>query len=238
MTDTYLHWKAWHASEFGRAASTDTSYFDHELAKSGIRSVRGLTVGELGFGNGGFAQWVRQAGGYWTGREANPELSRRAADAGFSVLNPDERFSDRGRQNAFDLIVAFDVVEHLELGDVRGFLVDAWAALKPGGRLIFRIPSGDSPFSGAIYNGDITHRSFFGSSAIRRLALEAKLEVVQIRSPVLPAADLGPIHSLRRLAAGAVQAVAFAFIRNILMGNSGAVVSPNMVVVLCRRADA
>src|SRR6266508_495482 len=217
MTDCYARWKDWHDTDFGRFELVDALYFALELRASGISSVVGLRIAELGYGNGAFAGWVRKAGGHWIGREANPELQKRALEAGFDVIASEADFSSVCGPERLDLFVAFDVVEHFELDAIRSFFMDANEALRPGGLLLLRLPSGDSPFSGAIYRGDITHRTLLGSSAARQLALEAGLETCQIRSPVLPVYGLGPVRAVRRLAVRVAQMLAFLFIRKVLM---------------------
>jgi SAM-dependent methyltransferase len=234
MTDAYLEWKAWRHEDFGHFDAEAAVYYRQELHASGVSSVRGLTVGELGYGNGAFAGWVRAAGGLWAGREEIPELQQRAADAGFEVIASDVDFSHLRGRGRLDVVVAFDVVEHLEIGAIRCFLQETRDALRPGGLVLLRLPSGDSPFSDAIYRGDLTHRTVLGSSAMRQLAEEVGLDVKQIRSPVLPVTGLGMLRGLRRTCVLLVQFIVFWFVRTALMSNSGAVVSPNMFVVFRR----
>lgn len=236
MTDPYVEWKGWYGADFGDFGAEDALYYAKELHASGITSVRGLRVGELGYGNGAFAGWVRNAGGHWVGREGIPELHQRAKDAGFNVIASEADFSSVCGPEKLDLIVAFDVVEHLELNVIRSFLIEAKDALRPGGLLLLRVPSGDSPFSGAIYRGDLTHRTLLGSSAVGQLAVEAGLETCQIRSPVLPVWGLGPVRALRRIAVRLMQILVFLFVRYVLMANASAVVSANMVVVLRKKS--
>ena len=232
MIDRYLDWKAWDGVDFGRFSQEDAIYFTHELRNSGFDSLVGLRIGELGFGNGCFGGWVHKAGGKWVGREAISELQQRAKNAGFDVVSADETFSDVYGAASFDLIVALDVIEHLKIENIRIFLAECKEALKPGGVLIFRVPSGDSPFSGAIYYGDLTHRTLLGSSAVRQIAVESGLNVVKICSPVLPVRGMGLFRGSRRLAVWLVQIIVFPVIRSFLMGNGSAVISPNMIVVL------
>jgi SAM-dependent methyltransferase len=234
MLDGYVAWKRWRDADFGLVGREESVYFERELHASGIRALTGLRVGELGYGNGAFAGWVRAAGGRWIGRETIPELQTRALEAGFATIPPGAEFSTAWGDGSLDLIVAFDVVEHLDLCAIRAFLRESYAALKPGGLVLLRIPSGDSPFSSAIYRGDVTHRTLLGSSALRQLAREAGLDVRQIRSPVLPMVGYGAGRVVRRTVVRMLQSMAFAFIRHILMANDGAVLSPNMIVVLTR----
>jgi SAM-dependent methyltransferase len=232
MTDSYVGWKGWQGCDFGRFETEDSLYYALELQASGITTVHGLSVGELGYGNGTFAGWVRKSGGQWVGRETIPELQQRAVQAGFHVIGADSSFSNACGPARLDLIVAFDVIEHLELNAIRSFLGDAQEALKPGGLLLVRVPSGDSPFSSLIYHADLTHRTLLGSSAARQLAVEAGLQACQIRAPVLPVRGLGPVRAMRRFAVRLMQTMAFGFVRNVLMGDSSAVLSPNMILVL------
>lgn len=232
MTDCYVKWKGWRVSDFGDFDIEDAVYYAEELRACGVASVRGLKVGELGYGNGTFAGWVRIAGGYWVGREANLALEQRAKQAGFNVIASDADFSAACGPGKLDLIVAFDVIEHLELDAIRSFFNEAKEALGHGGVMLVRLPSGDSPFSGAIYRGDLTHRTLLGSGAVRQLATEAGLEVCQVRSPVLPVCGLGPVRGARRMAVRLIQQLAFWFVRRFLMGHGSAVVSPNMILVM------
>jgi SAM-dependent methyltransferase len=232
MTDSYADWKGWRGADFGRFGREDAYYYAQELRASDVASVLGLRVAELGYGNGTFAGWVRRAGGHWVGREAIPELQARATEAGFDVIASKADFSSAFGPGMLDLIVAFDVIEHLELDAIRSFLAEAKEALTPGGLLLVRVASGDSPFSGAVYRGDLTHRTLLGSGAARQLAMDAGLEVCQVRSPVLPVWGLGLVRATRRMAVRLTQTLVFSVVRHVLMGNASAVVSPNMIVVL------
>jgi SAM-dependent methyltransferase len=236
--DSYSRWKDWPAADFGQVNTEESLYFERELQATGIENPAGLRVGEIGYGNGAFAGWARHAGAYWIGRETSQVLQVRAVEAGFDILTPDSSLSEAWGVSALDLIVAFDVVEHMNLCDIRSFLEEAKAALKPGGVLLLRIPSGDSPFVSAIYWGDVTHCTLLGSSAVRQLACELDLEVRQIRSPVLPMTGLSKTRLIRRAAVRFAQWMTFSFIRTALMGNGSAILSPNMIVVLSRKSPA
>jgi SAM-dependent methyltransferase len=230
----YIRWKQWDAADFGKTSPEESHYFAHELRLSGVKAIDGLRVAELGFGNGAFAGWARRAGGIWIGIEAIPDLVKRAKQAGFQAIASDHDISGVAEHGTLDLIVAFDVLEHLTLDAIKLFLTGAKGGLRPGGLVILRVPSGDSPFVSQIYCGDITHQTLLGSSAVRQLAGAAGLEVSQIRGPVLSISGYGIVRVVRRSVVGLLRLLTFAFIRSILMGNRGAVVTPNMVVVLRR----
>jgi|SRR5579859_8170238 len=60
------------------------------------------------------------------------------------------------QDEAFELLVALDVMEHLKL-DVQAWLDEAWRILRPGGQFYMRLPAHDNPVS---YR-DPTHYRFF-----------------------------------------------------------------------------
>lgn len=232
MTHSYVSWKQWHGHDFGYYSHETALYFELELRQCGLGKIDGLKVGELGFGNGAFAGWVRDQKGNWIGREAIQVLSDRAAAKGFVTVGPHTTFAGTLGSSALDAIVAFDVLEHLGIDQIKNFLNDAWIALNPGGILIARLPSGDSPFVGQIFHGDLTHRTLLGSSAVKQLAGETGFEVLQQRAPAFPLMGFGLNRKLRRLIVYGLQTMVAWCVRSIIMGNSQAVISPNMLVVL------
>lgn len=56
----------------------------------------------------------------------------------------------------FDRVIALDVMEHLTI-DVQTWLDECWRILKPGGELVLRVPSWNSPVGWR----DPTHRRLF-----------------------------------------------------------------------------
>lgn len=96
-------------------------------------------------------------------------------------------------KNSFDLITGLDIIEHLDKSESLRFLDAAYAALKPGARLILQTPNGDSPFSGTIRYGDFTHEVCFTPDSLSRLMKLAGFVDVEARG-------LGPLRWGRSLA--------------------------------------
>jgi hypothetical protein len=84
-----------------------------------------VRVIELGFGNGAFAASASAAGARYLGAEAIPDLVQIGRDAGFDVALQARRRRRLADSTAADLVVAFDVCEHLE----PGVLSDSYACL-------------------------------------------------------------------------------------------------------------
>ena len=115
---TYINWKAWDKSKFANFTKLDALYFSAELSSSGILPNSNLSILEIGFGNGTFAGWCKAIGMDYVGTEINTELVQRAREQGFSAITASSDLSDIGYQQAFDVIFAFDVLEHLSIDDI------------------------------------------------------------------------------------------------------------------------
>lgn len=69
----------------------------------------------------------------------------------------------------FDLITAFDIIEHFDKDEVFLFLDGLYGALRPGGRVIFQTPNADSPWSGTLRYGDFTHELIFSPGCLAKV---------------------------------------------------------------------
>jgi len=230
--EAYEDWKRWSGDSFGAFTQSDAVYYRAEIARAGLDVAPGLRILEIGFGNGRFAGWAKSSGMIYVGSELNPRLVSRANDANFRAFGSDlEVFVELG-PDSIDLAVAFDVLEHLVLDQLEGTLVSVRKVLRPGGRLLARVPSGDSPFGRAILNGDVTHRMALGSSAVHQLAASHGFEVVTIGSPSLPMRGVGVRHAVRRSLLRVVRRVIGATIDTVFHEGRPRVITPNLVFVL------
>jgi SAM-dependent methyltransferase len=228
----YREWKGWSAASFGTYNQEQAAYYEAELARTGLDGKARLDVLEIGFGNGSFAGWAQSKGFHYVGSERIPELVSCAASVGiraYPKLN--EMFEQLGAES-LDLVVAFDVLEHLELNELELLLQSIHAALRGNGCVLARVPSGDSPFGRATYHGDLTHRLALGSSAVRQLALRHGFHVHDIGSPSLPLRSLGVRRALRRVLLLLAQHLVARLVSMVFHNNQPLVITSNMVFVL------
>lgn len=159
--EQYLNWKGWAAEKFGAPLRPrDRRYYDVELKRTGLPMEKPLDVLEIGFGNGGFLYYAQNRGWHVVGTETNRYLVDVATQNRFEAVCTENlsTFAD----GSFDLIVAFDVIEHIPSTSIVGFLQEARRVLRKGGVLLARFPNGDSPFGLVSQHGDITHVSVIG----------------------------------------------------------------------------
>jgi SAM-dependent methyltransferase len=99
---------------------------------------------EIGCGRGSFLEKVAGCYDAW-GTEINAEALRICGQKGLNAA--DKSVKELGRN--FDVIVSFEVLEHLP--DPRSFLCEVNQALTPGGTLIFAVPNPEG------YLGQLDH---------------------------------------------------------------------------------
>ena len=79
----------------------------------------------------------------------------------------------------FDLIVLFDVLEHLSLSEIVASFKIFSHLLTPSGKVLARFPNGGSPFGRLHQYGDATHQTVLTGSLIHQIALTAGMELIQ-----------------------------------------------------------
>ncbi len=228
----YRTWKHWDAERFGQVGPVDSRYFEAEFAAAGIDLDKQVSLLEIGFGNAELAAWARARDWRYSGTELDKELVQRARAVGLDAHPADTPLAEIAPGTELDLVVAFDVLEHLSADEIIGLLGSIRTRLKPTGRLLARFPSGDSPFSRAIQHGDFTHKTTIGSGIVEQLALRTGFRVLQIRHPVFPLTGLGLRRLLRRLPITISRALVRRLCRLIYFDNRPRVVDPNMIIVL------
>ena len=232
----YEDWKQWEKDSFGKCDAVTAVYFAAELARGGIKNCEGRRFFELGFGNGAFAGYVRDRGGEYVGSEVNAGLVERAVNSGIKAFEGGVTQALREIGPAsFDVFVAFDVLEHLDVTAIQSLVADVKLLLKPGGIFLARVPSGDSPFGRAIFHGDLTHLTALGSSAVRQLAAQSGFDVIEIGSPKLPLRGVGFRRALRRAAIVFAQKIIGSLINLIYHEGQPRVITPNLVFVLRKK---
>lgn len=235
----YADWKKWSTDSFFSVSPIESAYFDAEFSRLATPVEAGKDVLEIGFGNGSFAAWSANKGLNYVGSELLPALVSRAVSVGLRAYSGDAEamFTDLG-VSSIDIAVAFDVFEHLELHELEAMLQLIYKGLRPGGVLLARVPSGDSPFGRVIFHGDITHRLALGSSAVRQLADRHGFEVEDIGEPRLPIKGVGIRRALRRMLVLAARKLMNGVINVVYHDGKSAVMTGNLVFVFKKPAQA
>jgi SAM-dependent methyltransferase len=128
---------------------------------------------DLGCGNGALLHFCRAAGyGDLEGVDASAEQVAAARERGVDCVVQGDVFAylRSARDETYDVVVAFDVLEHFTRSEAIDFLREIKRATKPGGRVIVHVPNGESPFVGAVLHGDFTHELAFTRKSLAQLS--------------------------------------------------------------------
>ncbi|MES2546343.1 MAG: class I SAM-dependent methyltransferase [Pseudomonadota bacterium] len=182
--EDYLSWKDWGSSSFGKLSAMDCKYFSCEIDRAKRSFDANSTVLEIGFGNGSFLQFAKTKGWEISGTELNENLVKIAAENQFNVFHTENLTAFEN--TSYDLVVAFDVLEHIPQDKILLFLSEIKRILKPNGCFIARFPNGDSPFGLSHQNGDVTHVTFIGSGKIKYFVSKLDVELVTVGGEARP----------------------------------------------------
>ena len=187
----YAAWKAWD----GAFAPTDRElrYFAAEFREIPLRGSRVL---EIGFGNGGFLAFARGEGADVAGIEINAAMCEAARRHGFEAFDvPLAELVARGER--YDLVVAFDVLEHWDTNELVENFRAIHALLNEGGSFVSRFPNGQSPFGRVYQHGDFSHQSTLSTYKIEYLAALTGFGIARIDNVRRVPSRPGPLASLR-----------------------------------------
>lgn len=127
-----------------------------------------------------------------------------------------------------DMIVAFDVIEHLSKNELIAFVKEILRVLRPDGRWMLHTPNAESPFFGRVRYGDYTHELAFTQESIRQLLTILGFSRVAVYE------DRPSVHGF----ASALRYVVWKFLRGILAlylmaetGERGGIFSQNLLAV-------
>lgn len=176
----YSEWKRWHPSQFMVCGAYERRYYSGEFR--GL-DLAGQKIIELGFGNGGFLRYAIDEKASVGGTELLAEACAGAKEHGVRVYLPDLSDAVAESGGDFDLVVAFDVLEHMT-GEQLMVLFDTLATLlKAGGHVLARFPNAQSPLGCVSQNGDWTHRSALSAQVLMQLLTGKPWTLVRAGNP-------------------------------------------------------
>jgi SAM-dependent methyltransferase len=227
---SYVDWKQWSTDDFAKFSLLEGAFFDAEVTPLFPPST--ARVLELGFGNGPFLGWCKLRSVEYYGVEIDSSMRTRAELAQATVTDSIYDPLWDSMTGTFDLVAAFDVIEHIEQSQLEGVFARIGELLKQGGCFIAKFPNGDSPFGRVNQHGDLTHVTTIGRGKIEHLASLAKLKVVSIRDPKRPWKNVGIRNAVRRLIGGVAKSALEGLIRTLYFGGESVCFDRNTVAVL------
>jgi len=135
----------------------------------------------------------------------------------------------RETKESFDAIVAVDVLEHFDKPEVLTVLEAIASGLRPGGRLVARVPNAEGPFGARTRYADFTHGTAFTQRSVRQVLLASGFRDIEVY-PTEPV-----VHGLPSLGRWALWKVLAMLARLYLLVETGVfrghVLTQNLVTV-------
>lgn len=150
---------------------TRMPYF-RQMIRRYLPSDRRAAILELGCGHGALLYALLQAG-YTQARGVDGsaeqvEAAKRLGVTGITQADAMTALADTGTASV-DVVIAFDLIEHLTKSELIPFVDEVNRVLRPGGRWIIHVPNGESPFAGRIRYADFTHELAFTRTSLIQL---------------------------------------------------------------------
>ena len=161
-----------------------TKYYQKEIIESFFPTNKNVNILELGCGYGIFLQACKESGyqniqGVDLIQEC-PEFAAKEFGI-YSITNAsimDYLYSVK--DNEFDIIAAFDVIEHFKKEDIINLLNSIYRKLKEGGLFIMRVPNVGSLQGLYTFYSDLTHEIGFTNTLAEELFCLANFKEIKI----------------------------------------------------------
>ena len=134
---------------------------------------------EIGCGRGAFSQKISTK--KYVGLEFSRKAKEIALSKGIIIENESIQSHSVAHPAKYDVVCAFQVLEHIS--EIRSFIESSIKALKPGGLLIYSLPSADSFLSliaNNFFNMPPHHVSFWSDKSLKHIAEIFGMKIVNI----------------------------------------------------------
>ncbi len=156
------------------------AHYDYKIYPIIKNYNKSASILELGCGPGYLLNYLRMKGFENSlGIDISSEQIEIATLKGNNVVEGDAIDFLRNSQNSFDMIFAFDFIEHFTKDELLEIAKLVYQKLNDGGVFIIRTPNGQGVFSGTVIYGDLTHQTIFNPNSLVQLLSHAGFNKVE-----------------------------------------------------------
>jgi len=179
--NSYIDWKNWEAGSFAKTSKLEEAYFNNIFKL--LKLKKSSKILEIGFGNGSFLGYAVSQKFNYDGVESNQNLVDLAIDNNFSAYTSLDKIN---RETKYDLIILFDVIEHISADAVEEFFKEMNVHLEETGSIFLRFPNGSSPLGLGNQHGDVTHCNIVTLPKLNYWCYNSDLKVIFYRGDIRP----------------------------------------------------
>ena len=219
--------KSWLDGEFFSFSDYEKAYFTALLGNT-ISSHQNII--EIGFGNGNLLGWLsEQKNLSLHGIEKNKLLRQAARGKNIEIYN---NLNTVPSDKKFDVIVALDVIEHLNTNELIDCFKQFSRIIRQDGIVFLRFPNGDSPFGRINQNGDLTHLNAIGIGKLGMLCKLAGLTVWELKEEPMPLFGVGIKRGISHLLIVVFRKIFSIFFGAIFFQGNFLPLGPNYIAIL------
>jgi 2-polyprenyl-3-methyl-5-hydroxy-6-metoxy-1,4-benzoquinol methylase len=223
----YIDWKNWEVDSFAKTSKLEEAYFNNIFKL--LKLKKSSKILEIGFGNGSFLGYAVSQNFNYDGVESNENLVDLAIDNNFSAYTSLDKIDT---ETKYDLIILFDVIEHINADAVEEFFKEMNVHLEETGSVFLRFPNGSSPLGLGNQHGDVTHCNIVTLPKLNYWCYNSDLKVIFYRGDIRPFIFRHNILKMpSRLIRLFLHILTEKFIRSISSQSKG-VLSSNLEVVI------
>jgi 2-polyprenyl-3-methyl-5-hydroxy-6-metoxy-1,4-benzoquinol methylase len=139
------------------------------LLRTHVPNDRGTRICDLGCGAGMLLRMLQNRG-YLNveGVDCSPFQVERRVSASVQ-LGDAFRYLQTKVNTCLDVVIAYDVIEHLQRGELLRLASEVHRVLAPGGRWVIHTPNAAGLFGSRVRYADLTHDSAFTFESLRQL---------------------------------------------------------------------
>ncbi len=156
--------------------------FQHDIAPH-LPTDRDVAILDAGCGQGALVAELTRAGYRRVrGVDISPEQVAEAHRAGISTVERGDLMTAlTDAVGTLDVVIATDLLEHLNRDELLTALDAVARCLRPGGLMLARTPNGVSPFAGNYQFGDLTHETCLTPRSARQVLRVTGFTDISIR---------------------------------------------------------
>ncbi|WP_337872183.1 class I SAM-dependent methyltransferase [Ignavibacterium sp.] len=183
------------------------AHYDYKVLPHLNNFAKDSLILELGCGPGYLLDYLKLNGfNNITGVDISREQVELANSKGHHVLLDDIFNYLRNSSDKFDIIFAFDLIEHFTKDELLELTNLIFNSLSDAGLFIIRTPNGQGYFSGHIIYGDLTHQTIFTPNSLTQLLANAGFNNI----------DFSENAPVKKNLTGIVRATLWSVIKSIL----------------------
>ena len=194
---------------------------------------RNLRILDLGCGSGALLYFLNEAGyKNLSGIDNSSEQIKETAKIDFADVTCGDVFGllESAANESYDVIAAFDVIEHLTKPELLRFADEIYRTLAPGGLWMIHAPNAEGVFGGRVRYADLTHEQAFTRESVEQLTRAAGFSVTNCYE------DEPVVHGVKSMLRWCVWKSARAILRLYYMAETGdagrhAVFSQNLLAL-------